>query len=90
MLTMIAGLARGLRLPERPPAAECGRCRHFRNDAAYIEGIFPGLSSLSSATASVRADDGVCTLRDIYLNATSCCPRFSPKVAIATAARRVK
>jgi hypothetical protein len=78
MRDMIAGLARRIARPERPPQAECGCCRHFRNDAATIEATFAGLSSLSSATASVRADDGVCTLRDIYLSAAACCPRFSP------------
>jgi hypothetical protein len=78
MLTMIAALTGRWRRADRPPLAECGRCRHFRNDAAFIEGAFAGLSSLSSATASVRADDGVCTLRDVYLSAAACCPRFSP------------
>jgi hypothetical protein len=66
--------------------SECGCCRHFRNDAATIEATIAGLASLSSATASVRADDGVCTLRGIYLSAAACCGRFSPRIPGASAA----
>jgi hypothetical protein len=62
----------------------CGSCRHFRNDAAYLEAAIPGLASLSSASASVRADDGLCLLRDRYLSARASCARF----AAARAANR--
>lgn len=58
------------------PSNLCGICRHFRNDAAYLERAIPGLSSLSSATASVRADDGICELRGMYLSARASCAEF--------------
>jgi len=40
----------------------------------------PGLSILSSASASARADDGLCLLRDRYLGARACCARFAAAV----------
>jgi hypothetical protein len=55
----------------------CGSCRHFRNDPAYLEAATPGLASLSSASASVRADDGLCLRRDRYLGARASCTRFA-------------
>jgi hypothetical protein len=58
--------------------AQCRNCRHFRNDAGYLETVFPGLTSLSSGYGSVRADDGVCLLHDRYLRASSSCASFAP------------
>lgn len=58
--------------------AECGACRHFRNDAAALEAAFAGLTSLSSASGSARGDDGICLRHDRYLTARSYCPDFSP------------
>jgi hypothetical protein len=55
----------------------CGSCRHFRNDPLYLEAAIPGLSSLSSGVASVRADDGLCLMRDRYLSARASCARFA-------------
>jgi hypothetical protein len=54
----------------------CGACRHFRNDPAYLEAAIPGLSSLSSAAASVRADDGLCLRHGRYLAASRSCSDF--------------
>ena len=54
----------------------CGSCAHFRNDPAYLETLFGGLSSLSSAYASVRGDDGHCLRHDRYLGARSHCADF--------------
>jgi hypothetical protein len=45
-------------------AASCADCRHFLNDPHVLEQEIAGLSSLGSARASVRADDGVCTRYD--------------------------
>jgi hypothetical protein len=45
----------------RPTSKECRDCRHFRNDAAFLEDLFKGLTALSSADSS-RADDGLCLL----------------------------
>ncbi len=54
----------------------CLNCQHFRNSPAYLESLYKGLTSLSSAHASVRKDDGVCLLRDIYLSADNWCDQF--------------
>jgi hypothetical protein len=56
--------------------AECRSCVYFRNDPAYLETAFGGLTSLSSAYASVRADDGICRRHDRYLSASSWCAEF--------------
>jgi hypothetical protein len=62
----------------RPAGGRCGSCGHFRNDAGYLEAAIPGLSSLSSGAASVRADDGLCLRHDRYLSARASCAQFSP------------
>src|ERR1700730_6706288 len=54
-------------------AAGCGNWRHFSKASPPIQAPLPGLSSLSSAYASVRADDGVCSLHDRYIAAESLC-----------------
>jgi hypothetical protein len=59
----------------------CGVCVHFRNDPAYLETLFKGLAALSSAYASVRADDGHCRRHDRYLSAGAGCADFSPIAA---------
>ncbi len=56
----------------------CGACVHFRNDPAYLEMLFPGITSLSSADGSVRGDDGHCRRHDRYLSARSGCADFDP------------
>jgi len=45
-------------------SATCGSCRHFNNDPGRLEREIKGLAALSSARASVRADDGICALHD--------------------------
>jgi len=54
----------------------CGFCRHFRNDPVFLEAAIPGLTSFSSGTASVMADDGLCLRHDRYLSARACCADF--------------
>jgi hypothetical protein len=54
----------------------CGACAHFRNDPAYLEKEMPGWSSLGSAWGSTRAEDGICSLRELYLSASQGCERF--------------
>ena len=61
---------------DAPASANCGSCGHFRNDPAYIEAQFKGLTSFSSGYASVRANDGLCTQHDLYLSADSYCHRY--------------
>ena len=55
---------------------KCLNCRHFRNNPRYLETVFKGLNVLSSAYASVRKDDGICVLKDLYLSADACCDAF--------------
>jgi hypothetical protein len=51
----------------------CADCRHFNGRPAEVEAAFPGLSSLSSAYAAVRAEDGICAVHDRYVAASSVC-----------------
>jgi hypothetical protein len=55
----------------------CLSCRHFRNAPHYLETVYKGLTSLSSAYASVRKDDGICLERDLYLSASASCERYA-------------
>jgi hypothetical protein len=57
----------------------CGACVHFRNDGAFLEAAFAGLTSLGSADASVRVEDGLCLRHDRYLGARSWCADFVQK-----------
>jgi hypothetical protein len=54
-------------------ARACRTCRHFEQQPGVIESMLPGLSALSSAHASVRAEDGICALRDRYAAESSSC-----------------
>lgn len=55
----------------------CSECRHFQNDAAFLERALPGLTAMSSGAGSTRADDGICMLHDLYLSATNVCDDFA-------------
>ena len=57
----------------------CRNCRHFRNDAAFVESAFAGLSALGSAWGSTCSDDGLCLRHDRHLSADSYCPDFTPR-----------
>jgi len=61
-----------------PVGGRCSTCVNFCNDPVYLERVMPGLTSMGSAHASVRADDGVCSLHDRYLSARSSCANFVP------------
>ena len=64
-------------MPHRQPVrATCGSCVHFRGAAAELEAQLPGLGSLGSAFAAVRAADGLCMLRARYLSAEYSCQHF--------------
>lgn len=54
----------------------CTSCRHLLADAADLEARLPGLASLSSAFAAVRAADGLCTLHGRYVAGTGICPAY--------------
>jgi hypothetical protein len=60
---------------------QCRTCRHFRNDAAFLEAAFSGLASMSSGYGSVRADDGICLRHDRYLGARSSCADYTARSA---------
>jgi hypothetical protein len=60
---------------DRP--GRCLSCAHFRNSPAYLESVFRGLNTLSSGHASVRKDDGVCLLHDLYLSADARCDEYA-------------
>jgi len=62
---------------DAPTLPRCGTCRYFRNDPAYIEAAFKGLTSFGSGYGSARADDGLCTQHDLYLSADCHCPRYT-------------
>ena len=59
----------------------CRSCAHFRNDPDYLETVFKGLSSLSSARGSVRADDGICAHHDRYIGAEASCADYAARPA---------
>jgi hypothetical protein len=51
---------------------------YFRNSAEYLERIYPGIKTMSSGHASVRKDDGICSLHDLYLSADAHCDEYTP------------
>ena len=58
-------------------AGRCSSCAHFRNDPAFLEQAFAGLTSLGSGYGSTRGNDGICLLHDRYLSARSSCAKFA-------------
>jgi hypothetical protein len=64
-----------LRAPHSAALVEpsCGSCRYFCQSPHEIESQMPGMRSLGSGYAAVRAADGICRRHDRYLGATSRC-----------------
>ncbi len=54
----------------------CFNCAHFRNSPEYLESVYRGLQTMSSGHASVRKDDGICVLHDLYLSADARCDQY--------------
>ena len=54
----------------------CGGCRHFVSAAAELERELAGLNILSSAYGSVRADTGLCRLKDLFCVPAHGCERW--------------
>jgi hypothetical protein len=54
----------------------CLGCSHFMHEPQKLERALPGLASLSSAYAAVRADDGLCSVHDRYVAASSRCASY--------------
>jgi hypothetical protein len=67
----------------------CADCRHFNARPSDIEAALPGLSSLSSAYAAVRSDDGICAVHDRYITASSVCAQYHVLAQPALSASRV-
>jgi hypothetical protein len=58
------------------PEQSCGSCRYFCQSPHEIESQMPGMRSLGSGHASVRAADGICRRHDRYLGAASLCAGY--------------
>ncbi len=63
--------------PEPVVKGQCRQCRFFENDPAVIEAAFPGLTALSSAYGSVRADAGICSRHELFLAPWKRCKDFT-------------
>jgi hypothetical protein len=61
----------------QPASPCCLTCKHFNHAPADLEAALPGLSSLSSAYAAVRCDDGICAVHQRYVTASSVCAAFA-------------
>jgi hypothetical protein len=65
-------------VPKRDDArTSCFACAHFCDDPVRVEAELPGLATLSSAHASVRARDGLCRLHDRVTNGRRRCAAFA-------------
>jgi hypothetical protein len=70
-----------------PLSGSCADCRHFNAQPLDIEAALPGLSTLSSAYAAVRSNDGICAVHDRYVAASSVCAQhraLAPSAGIAS------
>ena len=55
---------------------KCLNCAYFCNTPSVMEEQIPGLQVMGSGWASVRADDGLCSKRDVYLAGYYTCEHF--------------
>jgi hypothetical protein len=69
--------ARRERRDEGARPVHCAACAYFRDDAEFIEANMPGLTSMGSGHASVRARDGICLRLDRYLSGDGLCGHFA-------------
>jgi hypothetical protein len=70
-----------------PLSGSCADCRHFNAQPLDIEAALPGLSTLSSAYAAVRSNDGICAVHDRYVAASSVCAQhraLAPSAGMAS------
>lgn len=54
----------------------CRECRFFNNDPAWLENVFPGLKSLSSAYGATRGENGICRRRGLFISPRKQCKDF--------------
>jgi len=66
----------------------CLGCRHFNHAPVALEAALPGLSSLSSAYAAVRADDGICAIHDRYVAGSSVCAQYARAYSASTCTKQ--
>jgi hypothetical protein len=64
-------------------SATCASCRYFNNGPDRLELEIKGLATLSSARASVRADDGICARHDRLTGRCSWCHDHSGIATLA-------
>jgi hypothetical protein len=64
--------------PEAKLRKTCNGCVHFDNSPGTFEQAFPGLTSFSSASASVRDQDGICLLHERLVAPRSRCQQYKP------------
>jgi hypothetical protein len=62
----------------------CRACLYFRNNPAYLESVLQGLNTMSSAWASVMAEDGLCLHHDRLTGADSNCRDFEAAQSIVS------
>jgi uncharacterized membrane protein YadS len=74
IVRLVADLLRHLR--SAAPAPGCEPCARFCRDSQVMEDALPGMSSLSSAHASVRGGDGLCLAHKRLINGLRRCENF--------------
>lgn len=63
----------------RAVPGRCGACHHFDNEGATLEASFAAMVTMGSGFASVRAGDGICALRGVYLSDRAGCGSFNQR-----------
>lgn len=64
---------------EQSAQVACMNCKHFRNSPQYLESVIKGMSCMSSGHASIKKDDGICLVNDVYLQAEDWCDKFESR-----------
>jgi len=54
----------------------CRECRFFNNDPEWLENVFYGFKSPSSAYWATRGENGICSKLDLYISPTKRCIHF--------------
>jgi hypothetical protein len=62
-------------------APSCLDCSQFISAPRDIEAALPGLASLSSGYAAVRANDGLCARHDRYVAGSSICAQYHTRAS---------
>jgi hypothetical protein len=64
-----------------PAGLNCNQCRHFINNPEILEEELKGLTILSSAYGSTRANAGICQKLSLFLEPVMAteCGQFEPR-----------